>query len=157
MRVKRIGILLLLLGMAVALTACSLLSGGLQQTGGEENRARAEKQAISAGTVEEGGEYTTKDQVASFIHTYHKLPRNYISQNEAMERGWSRSECPADYGFMIGGRRFGNREGHLPKDRYYECDVDYDGHARGVNRLVYTKEGTVYYTGDHYNSFEKLY
>ena len=58
---------------------------------------------------------------------------------------------------MIGGRRFGNREGHLPKNRYYECDVDYDGHARGVKRLVYTENGIVYYTGDHYNSFEQLY
>lgn len=119
-----------------------------------QSSATAEQAAQS---IDEYGEYTTKDDVAAYIHTYHKLPPNYVLDDEARAMGWSRQECPADYGIMIGGRSFGNRERLLPKGRYYECDVDYDGKARGVKRLVYTKDGTVYYTADHYNSFTQLY
>ncbi|MBQ6622596.1 MAG: hypothetical protein IJH75_07145 [Mogibacterium sp.] len=108
--------------------------------------------------IDEFGEYTTRDEVAEYIHTYHKLPPNYLSEDAAKDLGWRTSECPAEYGIMIGGRKFGNREKLLPQGvRYYECDVDYDGDRRGVNRLVYTADGTVYSTEDHYKSFTRLY
>ena len=54
---------------------------------------------------------------------------------------------------MIGGKKFRNFEKKLPKGEYYECDVDYDGKARGINRLVYTEDGIVYHSKDHYISF----
>lgn len=155
MKKKKGLLLLLLISLALTISAC-LFHGAVSTPDSDPGNKTAVEDTTSSEVTEEGA-YTTKDEVAIYIHTYHKLPHNYITQNEAMDRGWKRSECPADYGFMIGGRRFGNREGHLPKNRYYECDVDYDGHARGVKRLVYTENGIVYYTGDHYNSFEQLY
>ncbi len=108
--------------------------------------------------IDEDGEYTTARDVAEYIHTYHKLPSNYMSESEAKKKGWKSYECPAKYGIMIGGKHFSNREGLLPeRNDYCECDVDYDGDLRGRQRLIYTKDGTVYYTNDHYASFEQLY
>lgn len=60
----------------------------------------------------------------------------------------------------IGGDRFGNREGLLPTAKgrkYYECDIDFDGTYRGAKRIVYSNDGLIYYTEDHYESFELLY
>ncbi|WP_276648398.1 ribonuclease domain-containing protein [Trichococcus flocculiformis] len=60
----------------------------------------------------------------------------------------------------IGGDCFGNREGLLPKKSgrtYYEADIDYDGGYRGAERIVYSNDGLIFYTDDHYESFEQLY
>lgn len=60
----------------------------------------------------------------------------------------------------IGGERFGNYEGSLPEKsgrRYYECDVDYSGGYRGAERIIYSSDGLIYYTEDHYRTFERLY
>ncbi|MBQ6389335.1 MAG: ribonuclease [Mogibacterium sp.] len=110
-----------------------------------------------SGTIREDGEYTTAQDVAEYIHTYHKLPPNYVTKDEAYNYGWKGDKCPADYGIMIGGMKFGNREKLLPKGKYRECDVDYNGDRRGTCRLVYTQDGIVYHTQDHYKSFTRLY
>ena len=63
-------------------------------------------------------------------------------------------------GMSIGGSAFGNYEGALPRAngrRYFECDIDYDGGYRGAKRLVYSNDGLVFYTEDHYNTFEQIY
>lgn len=123
-----------------------------------KNQYEEDDSKVSAGGIDENGEYTTAADVAAYIHKYHKLPPNYVLDKEAKKMGWKKSECPADYGIMIGGRRFQNREKLLPEDEeYYECDVDYNGDRRGVNRLVFTKDGKVYHTTDHYKSYEQLY
>ena len=60
----------------------------------------------------------------------------------------------------IGGDKFGNREGLLPKEdgrQYYECDVNYQGGYRGAERIVFSNDGLIFYTDDHYNSFTQLY
>lgn len=116
-----------------------------------------EKSTVAAGEIEEKGEYSTAADVAAYIHKYHKLPPNYVTKSEAKKMGLKGSECPDKYGIMVGGDKFGNREKLLPEDDYYEADVDYNGDRRGVNRLVYTKDGTVYHTVDHYKSYTKLY
>ena len=118
-----------------------------------------------AATVYEDGVYTDKDQVALYIASYGHLPSNYITKNEAKAAGWVSSEgnlneaCP---GMSIGGDKFGNREGKLPekKDRkYFECDINFDktDGYRGSERIIYSNDGLIYYTGDHYNTFELLY
>jgi len=63
-------------------------------------------------------------------------------------------------GMSIGGDTFGNREGLLPKAdgrKYYECDVNYEGGYRNGERIVYSNDGLIFYTDDHYESFEQLY
>jgi len=109
----------------------------------------------------ESGSYTDVDDVAYYLHTYGHLPDNYITKNEAQDAGWVSHKgnlWDVAYGMSIGGDRYGNYDGQLPKgEKYYEADVNYDGGYRGEERIVYTEDGDVWYTSDHYESFEKLY
>lgn len=111
--------------------------------------------------ITEDGTYSSVEDVSYYLHTYGHLPDNYITKSEAEDEGWVSYEgnlWEVTDGASIGGDRFGNREGLLPKgEKYYECDVNYDGGYRGEERLIYTADGDVYYTNDHYKSFEKLY
>ena len=114
-------------------------------------------------TVEESGEYSSKDEVALYIHTYGHLPSNYITKSEAQNLGWDSRKgnlWKVAPGKSIGGDKFGNREGLLPKAdkrQYYECDIDFEGEYRNEKRIIYSNDGLIYYTGDHYNSFTQLY
>ena len=114
-------------------------------------------------TVSEDGEYTSKDEVALYIHLYNHLPSNFITKNEAKDLGWDSSLgnlATVAPGKSIGGDKFGNREGLLPKADgrvYYECDIDYKKGKRNGKRIVFSNDGLIYYTGDHYESFVLLY
>ena len=100
--------------------------------------------------------------MALYIHTYGRLPGNFITKNEAKKLGWEGGSVE-DYapGKCIGGSRFGNYEGLLPDKEgreYFECDIDTLGASgRGAKRIVFSNDGLVYYTGDHYKTFEQLY
>ena len=110
----------------------------------------------------EDGSYTTREDVAAYLIAYGHLPPNFITKDEARDAGWQGGSlekyCP---GKCIGGDRFGNREGLLPSARgriWWECDINTLGaRSRGAERLVYSNDGLIYYTGDHYESFELLY
>lgn len=112
--------------------------------------------------IAEDGSYTSKDEVALYIHTYGHLPENYITKDEAYDLGW-KSEGTLDEvapGVSIGGDYYGNYEGVLPDEpgrEYHECDIDYESGNRNGKRIVYSNDGNIYYTEDHYNSFEHLY
>ncbi len=114
-------------------------------------------------TVDEDGWYTSKEEVALYIHLYGELPGNYVTKREAEEAGWGGGnvERYTGEGTAIGGSTFGNREGLLPKEQgrtYTECDIDTPGqNSRGAKRIVFSNDGLVYYTDDHYESFELLY
>ena len=111
----------------------------------------------------EDGWYSTKDEVALYIHLYDHLPENYVTKKQAQKKGWQGGgvERYTGEGTAIGGDRFGNREGLLPSAQgrqYTECDIDTVGKdSRGAKRIVFSNDGLVYYTGDHYNTFELLY
>ena len=110
----------------------------------------------------EDGVYTSKEDVALYIHLYGKLPENFITKKEAKALGWEGGSLePYAPGKSIGGDRFGNYEGILPEEdgvAYKECDIDTMGaDQRGAKRIVFSNEGAVYYTEDHYKSFELLY
>ena len=113
--------------------------------------------------VEEDGIYSTPDLVAAYIHTFNKLPKNFISKDEASKLGWVSSKgnlWDVTDEMSIGGDKFGNYEGLLPKKngrQWYECDVNYTGGYRGDERIVYSNDGLIYYTDDHYESFTQLY
>lgn len=129
-----------------------------QETAAEEPaEAAAETPAI-----DEDGVYTTKDDVALYLHTYGHLPSNFITKKEAEKLGWSGGSLePYAPGKCIGGSHFGNYEGILPeKDgrSYTECDIDTLGaDKRGAKRIVFSNDGLIYYTEDHYETFELLY
>lgn len=113
--------------------------------------------------VLEDGEYTSKEEVALYIHLYNHLPDNFITKKEAKKLGWeSKAGNLGEVapGKSIGGDYFGNYEELLPEADgrdYYECDIDSDGGYRGAKRIVFSNDGLIYYTEDHYESFELLY
>jgi len=69
-------------------------------------------------TVNRGQSYSTRDEVAAYIHLYHALPPNYITKGQAQKLGWDNTKGNlwqvSDHK-SIGGDVFGNREGLLPK------------------------------------------
>ena len=115
-----------------------------------------------ASQVTPDGVYTTKEEVAQYIITYGCLPNNFITKDEARDFGWEGGGLE-DYapGKCIGGDRFGNYEGLLPDTpgrSWTECDIDTLGKdSRGAKRIVFSNDGLIYYTDDHYESFELLY
>ena len=105
------------------------------------------------------GTYDSKDEVALYLHTYGHLPKNYITKKQAKELGWSGGSLK-EYapGKCIGGDYFGNYEELLPDADYHECDIGTLGKkSRGAKRIIWDDDGHIYYTDDHYESFEKLY
>ncbi|MCW3159803.1 ribonuclease domain-containing protein [Chryseobacterium oryctis] len=102
---------------------------------------------------------TEEKRVIDFVKQNHKLPDYYITKNEAKRQGWNPSKgnlCEVLPGRAIGGDKFSNREGKLPKDeKYFEADVNYNCGNRNADRIVFTKNGDVYLTKNHYRSFDK--
>ncbi len=112
---------------------------------------------------DEDGSYTAPDEVALYLHIYGHLPVNFITKGKARGAGWVPSKgnldkvCP---GMSIGGDRFYNDENQLPDAQgrtWTECDVNYHGGSRGAERVVFSNDGLIYYTADHYRSFTRLY
>jgi len=132
---------------------------------GDKTNSKTDTKAVETvlQSINADGCYTDKDNVALYIHTYSHLPKNYITKKEAQSLGWVSQQGNLHKvapGKSIGGDKFGNFEGLLPKQKgrqYYECDIDYGGGRRNAKRIVFSNDGLIYYTNDHYNSFEKLY
>ena len=128
----------------------------------ESSASSSTESSTESAVIDENGSYTNKDDVALYIHVYGHLPSNFITKKEAEKLGWSGGSLePYAPGKCIGGDRFGNYEGLLPKKMgrsYTECDIDTLGKkSRGAKRIVFSNDGLIYYTDDHYASFELLY
>ena len=113
--------------------------------------------------VKKNGEYTDKDHVALYIHTYGTVPSNYVTKNKARKAGWDNTKgnlWDVLPGKSIGGGGFYNDDHMMPDDDYrewFECDIDYNGGYRNSKRIIYSNDGLIYYTDDHYNTFQRLY
>lgn len=121
-------------------------------TASEENNINtSDRQSID--------QLTEEKRVISYVKQNHQLPDYYITKNEARRQGWNPSQgnlCEILPGRAIGGDKFSNREGNLPKgERYFEADVNYNCGNRNADRIVFTEDGDVYLTKNHYKSFEK--
>ena len=132
------------------------------QEDGEDAGDPAAESEDASDALDEDGYYTTKEDVALYIHLYGHLPDNFLTKKEAQDLGWSGGSLePYAPGCSIGGSRFGNYEGLLPDKKgrtWTECDIDTMGaKSRGAKRIVFSNDGLIYYTGDHYESFELLY
>ena len=148
-------------------------SGGRALLDGDDSTATEEPTAEPSDTatslpeatpvaIDEAGEYTSKDDVSLYLDTYGHLPQNFITKSDARALGWSGGGLDDyAYGKCIGGDRFGNNEGLLPEAsgrQYYECDIDtLHEDSRGAKRIVFSSDGLIYYTEDHYESFDLLY
>ena len=130
--------------------------------GSTEDAPAPEETAEAEAPIDEDGTYTSAEDVALYVHTYGHLPSNFITKEEAKALGWDGGSLePYAPGKCIGGSWFGNYEGMLPKAKgrtWTECDIDTLGaRSRGAKRLIFSNDGLIYYTDDHYESFQLLY
>lgn len=148
--------------LMMLILAAGLLFTGCASDSAELNYDVEYDEAYESGITEDGY-YTDPYDVADYLYEFGHLPDNFITKNEARNLGWDSQDGNLDEvapGMSIGGDTFGNREGLLPKAngrKYYECDVNYEGGYRGGERIVYSNDGLIFYTADHYKSFEQLY
>ncbi|MBE6894895.1 MAG: ribonuclease [Ruminococcaceae bacterium] len=158
----------LLLAVTVAFSFVGCTSGGQyekndahqlpqQEYGEEYTDENADEYEITYGES-----YTAPEAVAAYLYAWEELPPNFITKNKAEKLGWQSNKgnlWEVAEGMSIGGDKFGNREGILPQgENYRECDVNYAGGYREAERLVYsTDDFDIYYTSDHYESYEQIY
>ena len=134
---KKLMALLLALITALSLTACSFVALPMDP---EQPTDQKQEQLAEDGT------YTTKEDVALYIHLYGHLPDNFITKKEAQQLGWTGGSLePYAPGCCIGGSRFGNYEGLLPEAdgrTWTECDINTLGaKSRGPERIVFSNDG----------------
>jgi len=106
-------------------------------------------EATDSGT--EGADY--------YLKYYGRLPDNYISPNEAVSIGWVRSKGNLSIvlpGKSIGGGLYKNKDHRLPEKQgriWREADINYKSGYRGTQRIVYSNDGLLFATFDHYDTF----
>lgn len=147
--------IVIIIGLIISLiaTACTVV---------QQPTTNPSTEASRQSDVLEGESYNTREDVSLYIHLFGTLPPNYITKQEAQDVGWVASKgnlWEVTDRLIIGGDRFGNRERLLPEKsgrQYYECDVNYNGGFRGAERLVYSNDGLIFYTSDHYATFTEI-
>ena len=115
--------------------------------------------------LDENADYNSEEDVAAYIYRYGHLPENYITKQEAQAVGWiGGSVQDVAPGKSIGGDRFyddyyvGDGLARAEGRYYTECDVNTDDKDdRGAERIVFSNDGLVYYSPDHYVTFDLLY
>ena len=159
-------IALILAGLMI-LTGCSVAGNTAATAAAAGNAAQEQKTAEPA--EEPAGPIIEPQAIADYIFEHGELPDNFITKKEAQALGWdskadrySGRKYVSDVapGKSIGGDWFGNYEGQLPKAKgrtFRECDCNYTGGNRGTERIVYSSDGHVWYTNDHYETFTELF
>lgn len=106
---------------------------------------------------------TAPQDITDYIFAHGTLPDNFLTKSEARQLGWDSSQnyvSDVAPGYSIGGDRFGNYEGLLPDAsgrKWYEADANYTAGPRGAERILYSSDGLVYYTSDHYQTFTEMH
>jgi len=123
---------------------------------------KIEDKQLEEDVLTEDGSYYELEEVVSYLEKFKKLPKNYLTKKEAKNLGWQAQEgnlWEVTDRMLIGGDVFHNREKKLPVKegrKYYEADINYEGGRRDAQRIIYSNDGLIYYTKDHYKSFELL-
>lgn len=148
--------------LSVVMMAILFLVGCGQGTKQETPVPKQQAAVTTTVQVQESGTYTDKDHVAAYVHQFKKLPSNYITKKDAEKLGW-KDQGTLDKvapGKSIGGDRFGNFEKLVPDKEgrsWKEADIDYVKGNRNGKRIIYSNDGLIFYTEDHYKSFKQLY
>lgn len=106
-------------------------------------------------------ELTNDEIVVKYLKEHGELPDYYITKSEAKSLGWVPSKgnlCEVAPGKAIGGDIWTNRQKSLPTKsgrKYFEADLNYNCGNRNADRVVFSNDGLVFVTFDHYRSFEE--
>ncbi|MFC6334539.1 ribonuclease domain-containing protein [Paenibacillus septentrionalis] len=171
-RIAKLAVIAMLFAIIGLLSGCGTIIStpvsssspqNAEQHNAENTSARDEAAADAEKTAEVPLQALTSfEEVAAYIREHGELPENFITKNEAQKRGWVASEGnlhDVAPGMSIGGDRFGNREGLLPAAEgrvWYEADINYNGGHRNADRIVFSNDGLIYMTTDHYKSFTDI-
>lgn len=147
------------LGLLFGMSVMFVYNNFIAEKDLKNNKANKIQAKSSEGYNENIDVLTEENTVISYVKQNHHLPEHYITKSKAKQQGWIPSQgnlCEVLPGKAIGGDYFGNREGKLPKgEKYFEADVNYNCGNRNADRIVFTENGVVYLTKDHYRTFEK--
>lgn len=154
--------LYLLLGALGGILGMYLINGFPGKKSSEVQNSNAKTELLKPNNQNLTGDITqitTAESVIAYVKTNRELPDFYLTKNEAKKQGWIPSKgnlCEVLPGKAIGGDHFSNREKQLPfGEKYFEADVNYSCGNRNSDRIIFTKNGEVYLTTDHYKSFQK--
>ncbi len=146
----------LLFGMSVMYVYNNFIAEKKNHPKTEKISQSSERKIENNHSIDELSEAKT---VIDYVKKNHQLPDYYITKNEARKKGWNPSKgnlCEVLPGKAIGGDHFSNFEKQLPVNKtYFEADVNYHCGKRNADRIVFTKQGAVYLSRNHYKSFEK--
>ena len=124
-------------------------------------KATKKAKATAAPTATPAGPIIDPQEIADYLFEHGTLPDNFITKKEAQDLGWEGGDLSRYApGKSIGGDRFVNYEGLLPQvkgRKYYEADCWYTGGRRNEHRVIYSSDGHVWYTDDHYQTFTELF
>ncbi|MBQ8144906.1 MAG: phage head morphogenesis protein [Butyricicoccus sp.] len=103
-----------------------------------------------------------RDGADWWLKKHGRLPHYYITADMAESLGWKKRQGNLDEvapGKMLAGGIYQNRNGHLPSAPgriWYEADINYSHSHRGTERVVYSNDGLIFVTYDHYHIFEEI-
>ncbi|HIW34645.1 MAG TPA: ribonuclease [Candidatus Paenibacillus intestinavium] len=133
-----------------------------EKNNGEVNSEQNDKDSNNSSIAETTSPLTSFEDVAAYIRDNGELPSNFIKKKDAEDLGWVASKGNLQEiapHMSIGGDKFGNREGLLPKANgriWVEADINYTGGRRNADRIVFSNDGLIYMTTDHYASFTNI-
>ena len=91
-----------------------------------------------------------------------RLPEYYISKTDAQNLGWNKNNkklSDVAPGYMMYGEVYRNKNYHLPNKKgriWYEADIDYESGHRNTKRIVFSNDGLIFITYDHYQTFIEI-
>ena len=158
-KTRLVALVALLMAVVLVLGSCT---ADTAVTGKKKKNTPTPAVTTTPEVTEEPGPIIEPQRIADYLFEHGELPENFITKQEAKDLGWDSSwNYVSDVapGMSIGGDYFGNYEGKLPKikgRKYYECDCWYTGGKRNAYRIIYSNDGHVWYTEDHYNTFTEM-
>lgn len=114
--------------------------------------------AIKAGNATDLG----TDGADWWVKYLNKLPGYYITRDNAIQAGWNPfggNLAEVAPGCMLFGGIYQNRKHQLPETNgrtWYEADINYAGGYRNKQRLLFSNDGLVFVTYDHYKTFAEI-
>ena len=110
--------------------------------------------SLAAGTATHEG----MDGADWWIKHYKMLPPYYLSKTSYKALGWKAGKPPVRYapGKMVSGGIYQNFDGLLPSAPgrvWYEADLNYYRGKRNTHRILWSNDGLVFVTYDHYLTF----
>ncbi len=103
----------------------------------------------------------TKDGTSGadwWLRNHGCLPDNYILEPDLRALGWKQGDSPVKFapGRMVTRGEFENMNGHLPDAPgrvWYEADINYYSGKRNGHRILWSNDGLLFVTYDHYRTF----